>query len=225
MSAPTVTSVSPPIGSYLGSTSVTITGTNFTGVTGVTIGGTAATNVTITSSTSITCTAPAGSLGGASVVVTNPGGSNSSNSLFFYIATVPADTYIYLKGGRGDGFVPLWTGAFTDLQVNEKSEPYRNLFQSTAQTSVNGINGVSSTGSITIPGLLESVRNYFPAGYSVDSNISYTAGAMSDEAAGSVEPRQFVKTVTWRAFSSSNGLQYHFRLADILGVGSQPRSE
>ena len=35
--------------------------------------------------------------------------------------TTPTDTYIYLKGGRGDGFVPLWTGAIADAEVNEKN--------------------------------------------------------------------------------------------------------
>jgi uncharacterized delta-60 repeat protein len=89
--APTVTSISPTSGPTTGGTSVTITGTNLTGATGVTIGGAAARSVMVVSATSITCTTPAGTKGTKSVVVTTPGGSNVSNSLFTYIAAAPGD--------------------------------------------------------------------------------------------------------------------------------------
>ena len=224
LALPTVTSVSPPIGASVGGTLVTLTGTCFTGASGVTFGGMAATDMTVVNDTTLTCTTPAGFAGTASVLVTATAGTSAANSLYLYVLGVPADTYIYLKGGRGDGFVPQWTGSYTDTLVDEKSEPYRNIFQSTAQTAVNGVNGVSSTGSITLPGLMQTVRNYFPYGWSVDSNLTYTAGSLSDEAAGTA-PRQYAKTVTWRAYTSSNGMQYHFRLSEILGIGSQPRSE
>ena len=82
--APTVTGISPPSGSTLGGTSVTITGTNLTGATAVTIGGLAATAVTVVNSTSITATTPAGTAGTASVLVTTPGGTNVANTLFTY---------------------------------------------------------------------------------------------------------------------------------------------
>lgn len=82
--APTVSGVSPSTGSIAGGTSITISGTNFTGATGVTIAGNACTSVVVVSATSITCTTPAGSLGSASVRVTNPGGTNAANTLFTY---------------------------------------------------------------------------------------------------------------------------------------------
>jgi uncharacterized repeat protein (TIGR02543 family) len=65
---------------------VTLTGTNLTGATSVTIGGTAATEVTVVNATTITCTAPAGAAGTASVVVSTPGGSNAANTLYTYLA-------------------------------------------------------------------------------------------------------------------------------------------
>jgi hypothetical protein len=80
---PTVTHISPAIGTTGGGTSVTITGTNFTGTTSVAIGGTAATIGTITDTT-ITATTPAGAAGPASIRVTTPGGTNAANTLFTY---------------------------------------------------------------------------------------------------------------------------------------------
>ena len=86
ISAPTVTSISPTSGSTVGGTVITITGTNLTGATGVTVGGTACTAFNVSSDISATCTTPAGTVGTASVVVTTPGGSNSANTLFTYVA-------------------------------------------------------------------------------------------------------------------------------------------
>jgi hypothetical protein len=221
---PTVTSVSPPMGVAAGSTRVTITGTNLSGATGVTFGSVAATGLTIVNDTTLTCTTPAGQAGAASVLVITPPGHNPDNTLYLYVRAVPTDTYIYLKGGRGDGFVPLWTGAFLDEEKTEKSEPYRNIFQTTAQTKIDSTGSSAGHGAnLSLPGIMTTLTNSANI-YAGVTSLSYTAGAISDEAAGTA-PRQFVKAVTWRSYTSANGLVYQFRLADILGVGSQPRSE
>jgi hypothetical protein len=83
---PYVTGISPTTGSTLGGTSVTITGTNFTGTTAVTIGGAAATNVVVTNANTLTCTAPAGTVGTANVLVTTPLGTNVPTTVFTYVA-------------------------------------------------------------------------------------------------------------------------------------------
>ena len=57
--APTVTSISPPSGSTVGGTAVSITGTGFLAGATVSLGGTAATGVTVVNSTTITATTPA----------------------------------------------------------------------------------------------------------------------------------------------------------------------
>ena len=62
--------MSPTSGPTAGGTSVTITGTNFTGVTAVKFGTAAASAFTVDSATSITATAPAGSVGTVDVTVT-----------------------------------------------------------------------------------------------------------------------------------------------------------
>ena len=228
MPAPTVTSVNTPIGPTVGGASVTITGTNFTGTTGVTIGGVAATSVSVVSDTSLTCTIPAGAAGGASVLVTNASGTNAGNSLFFYVVAVPTDTYIYLKGGRGDGFVPGWTGLFADSDVDVKSEPYRDIHNYSTDATVNdgGVNG----GAITLKGtaLVPETAADTAFGGGTLGNVSLAMGALavktSDEVA-QVAPKQFTKVVTFRSYVSSNGLSYPYELSLITGIGSEPRTE
>ncbi|WP_198134517.1 fibronectin type III domain-containing protein [Geotalea uraniireducens] len=87
IAAPTVTSISPTSGPTDGSTSVTITGTNFTGATTVTIGGAAATSVTVVNATTLTATTPSGTAGVRDVVVTTPGGTGTGTGLFTYKAS------------------------------------------------------------------------------------------------------------------------------------------
>lgn len=228
MPAPTVTAISPKIGGVLGGASVTLTGTNFTGTTGVTIGGVAATSVVVVSPTSITCIAPAGAAGVASVLVTNASGTNAANSLFFYVAATPTDVYIYLKGGRGDGFVPLWTGTFRDVEVDVKSDPYRNIFPSTQKNPEMALQSIP-TGDPPGSGLpilspYEATKN-ITYGYIAGGDNVFTGSAiakMSDEVAGTA-PRQFVQVVTYRLFLSSNGLEYSIRLALFDGIGGAAR--
>jgi TATA-box binding protein (TBP) (component of TFIID and TFIIIB) len=80
---PTLTHVTPAIGTTAGGTLVTLTGTHFTGATAVTFDGIAA-SFTVHSATQITATTPAQASGTASVLVTTPSGSHSANSLFTY---------------------------------------------------------------------------------------------------------------------------------------------
>ncbi len=69
--APTISGVSPSSGTNGGGQSVTITGTGFLSGATVTIGGATCTSPTITGTTQIICTTPAGTAGAANVVVTN----------------------------------------------------------------------------------------------------------------------------------------------------------
>lgn len=86
VTAPTLTGVSPPAGTTAGGTAVTLTGTNFTTPATVTFNGTSASSVTLVNSTTITAVTPARTAGAASVLVSTPGGTNSANSLYTYIA-------------------------------------------------------------------------------------------------------------------------------------------
>ena len=124
--SPTVTSVSTDVGPTAGGTSVTIAGTGFAPDSKVTFGSQAATAVTVTSSTSITATAPAGTAGSVDVTVTTPAGTSPTSiyDLFAYgapvIASVAPDAGP-LAGGNdvivaGAGFVPGLTVYFGNVE-------------------------------------------------------------------------------------------------------------
>lgn len=175
---PTVSSVSPPIGAVSGATSVTLTGTHFSGATDVTFGGIPSTGITVVNDTTLTCTTPAGLAGSVSVLVTAAAGTSAANSLYLYVQAVPTDTYIYLKGGRGDGFVPLWTGALSEEGMvgdtgaalgtagREVSDPYRDIhnYSTTVQASVKTPNNLSFTsGSLVLNGTAFKTSGTTPA--------------------------------------------------------------
>ncbi len=86
---PAVSSLSPTTGPAAGGTTVTITGTNLTGATGVAFGTKAATNLVVSSATSMTAVAPAGT-GTVDVTVTTPSGTSTVNS---------GDKYTYTTSG------------------------------------------------------------------------------------------------------------------------------
>jgi hypothetical protein len=118
---PTVTGITPGIGSTLGGETVTITGTGFdttNGINAVTVAGTACGTITLNSSTELTCVTGAGAAGNGDVVVTNDDQETQSGTLssgYSYIA--PPDisgasldftngpatggTYITITGGSG----------------------------------------------------------------------------------------------------------------------------
>jgi IPT/TIG domain len=87
MAVPTVTSVTPSTGSYLGGTTVLIAGTGFTGTTTVAFGGVAA-DFELSSATLLAATSPAHLAGAAQVVVTNADGPGTEAVNFTY--TVPS---------------------------------------------------------------------------------------------------------------------------------------
>ena len=98
--APGISSIVPNAGTYLGGTSVVITGTNLTGGT-VTFGGTAAT-CTVASATQITCASPAHAFGAADVVITTSNGTVTSTDGFMYNVTeTVSDGETQLFGSSG----------------------------------------------------------------------------------------------------------------------------
>ncbi|MEV6183324.1 IPT/TIG domain-containing protein [Streptomyces sp. NPDC052015] len=90
VTAPALSSLSPPQGPVAGGTTVTLTGTNLTGATAVRFDGIAATSFTVNSSTQITAVSPTHAAGAAAVTVTTPGGT--SNALTFTYLALPSVT-------------------------------------------------------------------------------------------------------------------------------------
>jgi hypothetical protein len=138
----------------------------------------------------------------------------------------PTDTYIYLKGGRGDGFVPTWTGTISEEGMvdgsgvivgtdgKEVSEPYRDIFQSTL-TGTEGIVTGTYSGPITSPLLTFN---------SLSSPATIGGSGTSSDEAAHTKPRQYYKVFTWLLFTSSNGLVYKFRKDLVVGWGSAARA-
>ena len=101
---PTVTAISPAVGSTARSTPVTISGTGFLDGATVTVG-VRAVSVTVVSSTTITATVPPRTAGSADVVVTNPSGSGATLSAAFTYAfdepfTLTPSTNVIDAGGQ-----------------------------------------------------------------------------------------------------------------------------
>ena len=109
---PTVTGISPATGSSTGRTSVLITGTNFLTnfVTAVTFGGVAATDIGVLNSTTLSCTAPAGTAGPVDVVVTHNNNPSTLPGAFTYIGAPTIASITPTSGGLRDDTVVTVTG-------------------------------------------------------------------------------------------------------------------
>jgi len=170
--APTVSSVSPSVGSTLGGTSVTITGTNFASPATVMFGTNAATNVAVVSSTSITATTPARSAGAVTVAVTSNGQTGKLTSGFTY-AIQPTVTSISPTTGSVAGSTAVTikgTGFAAGATVT---------FGGNAATSVTVVNSTSikatspahAAGSVTV-----TVTNSSGLSASLTNGFTYTSG-------------------------------------------------
>jgi len=231
MPAPTVTTISPRTGGVTGGSSVTITGTDFTGATSVTIGGAAATSVVVVDATTITCKTPTGSEGVASVLVTNPSGTNGANALYIFVPKDARPLYVYLQGGRGDSpATETWNGlAPTEEITQEKSEFYRDIFGVSTTllypgsttlarnpTSVPTLSGITFTTPVATAPSWSSGE--------IDGGITGTLGSTTSDEVGHEPPRQTDKAVTWLIFEDEAGTPYKFRKAQVIGWGNSPRN-
>ena len=101
--APSVTGVSPNVGSTGGGTSVTITGSNLSGATGVNFGSSPAASFTVSSATSITAVSPGG-IGTVDVTVATPEGiSSAGSSDQFSYASPPTVSGVSPNSGSATG--------------------------------------------------------------------------------------------------------------------------
>jgi hypothetical protein len=113
--APTISSISPNVGSLEDSTTVIITGTNFTGTTAVTFDGDPADTFTVDSATQITATAPMKMGPGMSsevvdVVVSTPGGPVTSVGGFTYVDQPMSWNVSPNSGSAAGGTIVTLTG-------------------------------------------------------------------------------------------------------------------
>src|SRR5271165_3828191 len=115
--APTVTGVSPDLGSIAGGTHVTISGTDLGPVTGVSFGSTPVPmgNFTANADGTVTATAPPGSGGQVDITVTTPLGTSAiTKSDLFTYADTPAVTGVKVNSGPGGTVVTVNGHYFTE---------------------------------------------------------------------------------------------------------------
>lgn len=135
--APTVTGVSPASGTTAGTTSVTITGTNFTGATAVKFGVTNASSYVVNSATQITAVAPAHAAGTVDITVTTPGGTSATGAAdqytFAAVATTPFPTLILeWSPTTNPAAPPVWVDITNRLRRFSISRGRRNWLSTTA---------------------------------------------------------------------------------------------
>ncbi|MDB6120542.1 MAG: hypothetical protein JWO08_4323, partial [Verrucomicrobiaceae bacterium] len=172
--APTVTAINPSSGSTLGSTNVTLFGTNFTGATGVTIGGSAATNLVVTDDTTLTCTAPAGAAGTASVLVTTTGGTNAVNTLYTYVAPP-----VIVANPGNQGVTVGQSAAFTAAATGSPAPTVQWQVSTNGGTTFNNIVGATDPTYIFVTTLADSTKKYRAVFTNAGGSVATTAGTVT----------------------------------------------
>ncbi len=241
---PTVSAVSPNIGSIVGGTIVTITGTNFVSGASVAFGAAPATNVSITNSTTITATTPANSAGSVTVTVTNPTGLSGglANAFTYSSSLPPIVTSVYPNNGPTSGGTGVTiTGAnfvsgasvmfgatpATSVTVSSSTTIFATTPANTAgavTVTVNDPGGLS--GSLTsaftytpvVPISFVQVASATPQSPSASVSVTYqaaeTLGDMNIVVVGWNDTSSVVKSV-----SDSAGNTYYLAVGPTLGSG------
>ncbi|KAJ5762930.1 hypothetical protein N7533_001611 [Penicillium manginii] len=197
MDLPTISQVVPASGPITGGTAVTIVGTNLLSPTAVTFGGTNAT-VASSTSTTISVTSPANSVGSAQIVVTTSAGSSTQPAFFNYVVeTLPTITSLNPVNGpvSGSNVVYLtgsglsFTTAVSFGIINAKSFAVLSDTQvaAVAPTGAAGSTTVSVTNSLGTSGTLPYTYTTLnvPQTTSITPSTGPTAGGNSTSISGS----------------------------------------
>ena len=217
VSPPVITSLSVTKGTTAGSTSTVISGTNLTNTVRVLFGNSPAT-ITSFTSTSVTVTTPAGSVGDANVQVETAGGglSNILQSAYKYITT-PTATTVAATGLSS-------TTAQLNGSVNAGNDSTTTSFcwgTSNVLTSCSTVSAQTQTGTSTnsisysLTGLTNSTTYYYRAagtnslGTSTGSILSFTTAA-APLSVSSTSPLT----------GGQVGVSYSFKLAATGGSGT-----
>jgi hypothetical protein len=174
-SLPTVTGLSPTSGPTGGSTSVTVTGTNFSNVEGVSFGSVAA-SFTVNSATSITAVAPFASAGTVDVTVTTSAGTSAAVSAdhYTYTGTAPTVSAVSPASGSTLGGTQV---VLTGTNLNGATQVTFGTTAATAFT-VNSSTQITATAPALSAGVVD-VTVTTPYGTSANSSADhYTALAV-----------------------------------------------
>jgi subtilase family serine protease len=115
--APSISSLSPAVGTANGGTKVTVHGSNFAGVKSVTFGGKAGTSLTVPSSGELTVVTPKGTEGASVKVVVTAAGGTSNSASYLYADTPHISSLSPAKGTASGGTKVTVHGAnFVDVK-------------------------------------------------------------------------------------------------------------
>jgi alpha-tubulin suppressor-like RCC1 family protein len=155
---PTVTGLSPRVGSQSGGTTVTITGSGFTGATAVKFGTADASEFTVNSPTSITAVTPPGS-GPVEVRVRTPAGLGPpSQQLFGYQAPPTIEKLSPHKGPASGGTtVTIYGAKFTGENIELQAVKFGSVNAASfavakikGRTAVTAVSPATEAGSVDI---------------------------------------------------------------------------
>lgn len=151
LDAPTISSIVPAAGSLSGGTTITINGTEFFPGATVTIDGNACTGVTVSSSSSLTCSTPAGTAGARDVVVTNIDSQTVTSTGGYTYQAGPTITSIAPTSGPTAGGTAITitgsdfiSGATVDIGGTACASPV------TTATTITCTTAATSAGSKTV---------------------------------------------------------------------------
>ena len=155
LAIPTLTSINPAIGTAIGNTGVTLTGTNFMGTTSVTFDGIPATGFHVVSNNAVTAVTPAHAAGSVNVVITTPDGSALLNNGFNYLNAT-------IGQASGGGKIGCLGGGFNNMIVakvdNSSAARYDGFGVVTnANSTTNG-----ATNTATIVSIYSNPPNNIP---------------------------------------------------------------
>ncbi len=225
---PAVTGISPAAGPVGGGTVVTITGSGFTGVTAVRFGGNAATSYTYTNDTSITATAPAGSVGTVDITVIINNIISATSSADIYTYTTPLTAIGAISGTTTVGST-LTAGALTPSGATATYQWQYSTTSGGTYTAISGATGttyiigsgyvgdylkVVATGTGSYTGSVTSAASsQVTAPLTAIGAISGTPQFGTLLTAGSLTPSGATATYQWQSSATSGGTYTAISLA------------
>jgi hypothetical protein len=202
--APTVSAISPSIGSTTGGTNVSITGTDFLAGATVTIGGASCGTLTVVSPTLITCTTSARAAGLVDIVVTNADTQSGTLFLGYLYLTPPTVSSVSpnagaLAGGTavtivGTGFVAGATVDFGGSACTGVTVVSATMITCTTAAHAAGATTLTVTNPDTQSGNLASAYTYQAA--PTVTSVAPNAGALAGGTAITITGTGFLSGAT-----------------------------
>ena len=213
---PSVASFNPTSG--IESTTITITGTNFTGASSVKFNNLAASTFTVNSATQIVANVPTGATTGP-ISVTHTGGTGASVDNFTVLPSPPTITSFTPTSGPATTMVTItgthFTGA-TVVQFNAMNAASFTVMSSTQIQAQVPIGATSGKISVTTPGgSVESATNF-----SVSSGLPQVTVIVAEDAyvKSSTPTTSFGTAAALRVRLSTSEILYSYLKFNVTGV-------